>query len=433
VQNPFLNYAPDKNFLIGETFDIARNRPDVALARDIANLKSDSLKEVIFEEEGEIIRSVTTQNPETYFNKSLKEVGGLTAFTEYYVITKTSAIGLGTNSAIGILQSTSAKLCADARENPTQLAEGTIVRIQYSSNSAREAKITSVIGTRAPITSEDTNSIIFKKTATRSVRKAFNESVCAKSAEIKAKPDAINGRAPTNIDYKKAPVISFYSAINCSEAGANFNPSPDNSSEIKMSNYFTLADLTVSGDLAKTFGIKNTPDEEEIKNLKILATKILDPLVETYKTKYRSVLREGIPFSINSAFRNRAINALAGAVNDVSTSRSDIEAAMLNAEKMAMKQNRPHVLGLAVDITFPVVGEEMLNLFEEISRSKLPFGQLILESTGPGSVWFHIGLPVGSDTRRRVNMWGPWTAPYANFDRTKVRWDETSNNPKLIS
>jgi hypothetical protein len=277
MANPFINYSRTRNGLENETFDISRQRPDVAIAKQIANLNSYASKEIVIEEEGQVASAILTQNPDTLYNKRLKEVGEEATFYEYYVITARSAVGFSGGQAISLLQASSGKLCYDARENKSPIQEGSTVRVQYSTDSSKDGKIVSVLGNRPVVTDEtDKSPKEYKKWA----RKAYNELICEKAAQIKATPDAINGRIPARADFKKAPLVSFYSSINCDQAGTNWNPSPDNAQEIKIGKYLTLADLTTSGDIAKTFGIKNAPDEAAIANLKKLVTDILDPLIE---------------------------------------------------------------------------------------------------------------------------------------------------------
>jgi hypothetical protein len=432
MANSFLNYSPQNR----QIWDTERSRfnPALAAAKDLADLKSYSTREIVIEEEGIVKIVNVTQSPETDYNKGRKKLGDEVTFTEYYVVTARSPVGYG-NQAIDYLQGTSAKLCYDGREMQSPITVNSTVRVQYSSDQSREGKIVAIIGDRPPVTDESgigDGTSTYKKWA----RQSFNDLVCKKSSDVKSKPDAVNGRAPTGVDYKKAPLISFYSAINCSDRGPSFNPSPDGSSEEKMSKYFTLADLTVSGDIAKSFGVKNTPDDPTKANLKKLATEILDPLVDKYKDKY--TVGNGRPFFLNSAFRNLTINALVAAPNAINKDNYTPEAALALAEKIletqatGQKGKGPHVIGQAADISFPVSGDAMLDLFEEISKSSLPFAQIILESTGPGSIWFHIGI---GGVGKRIQMYGPWVKTatgYDYFDRKKVVWDDSTRLVKLI-
>ena len=65
---------------------------------------------------------------------------------------------------------------------------------------------------------------------------------------------------------------------------------------MNLSKSFTLNELTKSQE-ATRLGIDNTPNEEQIQNLKILCEKILQPLRDFY----------GMPVSISSGYRSVAL------------------------------------------------------------------------------------------------------------------------------
>ena len=66
------------------------------------------------------------------------------------------------------------------------------------------------------------------------------------------------------------------------------------------SKYFTLKELTVNKN-----NLPNIPNQEQFNNLQLLVTNVLDPLREMY----------GKPITINSGFRNKKVNDLAGGVD----------------------------------------------------------------------------------------------------------------------
>ena len=72
---------------------------------------------------------------------------------------------------------------------------------------------------------------------------------------------------------------------------------------MKLSNNFILEEFTRSNN-GKRMGIKNEPDEKQIKNLQKLCVYLLQPLREIYDT----------PFYINSGFRCIELNRLIGGV-----------------------------------------------------------------------------------------------------------------------
>ena len=65
---------------------------------------------------------------------------------------------------------------------------------------------------------------------------------------------------------------------------------------MELSKNFTLNELIKSQE-ATRLGIDNTPNEEQIKNLKILCEKILQPLRDYY----------GMPLSISSGYRSAVL------------------------------------------------------------------------------------------------------------------------------
>lgn len=126
--------------------------------------------------------------------------------------------------------------------------------------------------------------------------------------------------------------------------------------------YFTIQELTASST-ARARGIDNTPNAQVEANLTKLIDAVLDPVRRIW----------GRPITVNSGFRCPALNA---AVRGVANSQ--------------------HLTGEAADIT---TGSREGNreLFEKISRSGVPFDQLIDES---GYSWIHISY--SGRNRRQV-------------------------------
>ncbi|WP_418989172.1 D-Ala-D-Ala carboxypeptidase family metallohydrolase [Alistipes sp.] len=126
--------------------------------------------------------------------------------------------------------------------------------------------------------------------------------------------------------------------------------------------YFTIQELTASST-ARTRGIDNTPNAQVQAKLTKLIDAVLDPVRRIW----------GRPITVNSGYRCPALNvAVRGAANS------------------------QHLTGEAADITTGT-REGNRELFEKISRSGVPFDQLIDES---GYSWIHISY--SGRNRRQV-------------------------------
>ena len=133
---------------------------------------------------------------------------------------------------------------------------------------------------------------------------------------------------------------------------------------MKLSDHFSLWELTKSQTATRN-GIDNTPDEESIKNLKEVCTKILEPVRMHY----------GRPFTPSSGYRCIDLNQLLG-----SSDRSQ------------------HIIGQAVD--FEVPGIPNIDVARLIIN-ELTYDQLILEfykEGEPHSGWVHCSY-VGTRNR----------------------------------
>jgi len=125
---------------------------------------------------------------------------------------------------------------------------------------------------------------------------------------------------------------------------------------MKLSENFSLRELCFS-PTALRFGIKNTPNEEQLNNLKNLVTFVLQPL----RTYFNS------PVIVTSGFRSEKLNALVGG-----------------------KPTSQHQKGQAADI-------EVLNVPNgqvwRYIKDNLPYDQVILEhvkKNDPYSGWVHV-------------------------------------------
>lgn len=119
-------------------------------------------------------------------------------------------------------------------------------------------------------------------------------------------------------------------------------------------------DELIASSTAKRLGLDNTPTEAEKERLRKLATDILQPIRDAWKS----------PIVVSSGFRSEAVNKAVGGV-----------------------ANSQHRLGEAADIK--VGGKErnkkLFNLiYKLISQGKIKVGQLIDEYNYQ---WIHISLP----------------------------------------
>ena len=124
---------------------------------------------------------------------------------------------------------------------------------------------------------------------------------------------------------------------------------------MELSKNFTLNELTKSQE-ATRLGIDNIPNEEHIKNLKILCEKILQPIRDFY----------GMPVSISSGYRSVAL-----------------------CEAIGSSSKSQHTKGQAAD--FEVFGITNKQLADFVVQN-LDYDQCILEfwnPNEPNSGWVH--------------------------------------------
>jgi len=124
---------------------------------------------------------------------------------------------------------------------------------------------------------------------------------------------------------------------------------------MNLSKSFTLNELTKSQEAVR-LGIDNTPNEEQIQNLKILCEKILQPLRDFY----------GMPVSVSSGYRSVAL-----------------------CEAIGSSSKSQHTKGEAAD--FEIFGVPNKEVSEFIVKN-LEYDQCILEfwnENEPNSGWVH--------------------------------------------
>ena len=136
---------------------------------------------------------------------------------------------------------------------------------------------------------------------------------------------------------------------------------------MQLSPHFKLVEFTRSAT-AQARHIDNTPNEEQIKNLKFLCDNVLEPLREQFG-----------PIIIGSGFRCLALNTAVGGV-----------------------KNSQHKSGEACEIHLPSI-EVGKKYFEFLK--KLPiFDQLIWERNNPRSnhYWIHVSIKRSGKNRKQV-------------------------------
>jgi len=133
---------------------------------------------------------------------------------------------------------------------------------------------------------------------------------------------------------------------------------------MRLSENFTLEEFTRS-QIASRHGIDNTPNEEQIENLKTLAKGL-----ELVRIKL-----DNNPINISSGFRCQDLNTHLGS-----------------------KRTSRHTLGLAADFTCDRY-DNVNGVFTVLADSSIEFDQLILEH----DAWIHISFPKeGEQPRRQI-------------------------------
>ena len=141
----------------------------------------------------------------------------------------------------------------------------------------------------------------------------------------------------------------------------------------KLSEHFTLGELTKSGSHPEVY---NIPSHEAIANLTNL-TKWLEVLRKRYNAKY-GVGEE--PIRINSGYRSPQLNKRIGGV-----------------------PTSNHLTGCAVDIR--VNGMEQLIRYAAIlldyaDESKQEFDELLIERNRYGAIWLHFAVRPANNRRK---------------------------------
>ena len=137
---------------------------------------------------------------------------------------------------------------------------------------------------------------------------------------------------------------------------------------MKLSKHFSLKEMTKSGTAAR-LGLDNTPNEEQIENLKALCENILEPLRDYYESR---------PIMVSSGFRSEKLSDAIG-----SSSRS------------------AHCQCMAVDFEIP--GFDNKQVAAHI-KNNFDFDQLISEYYEEGvadSGWIHVAYKRDGSNRKQ--------------------------------
>ena len=130
---------------------------------------------------------------------------------------------------------------------------------------------------------------------------------------------------------------------------------------MNLTPHFTLDELT-SSETAERNGWDNTPNDQELENLKRLAD-----MLEQVK-----VVLGGKPIMINSAFRSKKVNDAVGS-----------------------KDTSQHRIGCAADIRVPGMTPD--EVVRKVIASGIAYDQIIREFDR----WTHISVPSSMDTTPR--------------------------------
>lgn len=139
---------------------------------------------------------------------------------------------------------------------------------------------------------------------------------------------------------------------------------------MQLSKHLSLAEVTRS-ETAKRNGISNMPTDEHIKNFKLLAEKIFEPIREHF----------GVPIHISSGYRSKALNtAIKGSLSS------------------------QHCSGEAIDIDMDGSTNAVTNkMVFDFIKNNLSFDQLIFEfGTKDAPDWVHVSYESTGKQRKQV-------------------------------
>jgi zinc D-Ala-D-Ala carboxypeptidase len=137
---------------------------------------------------------------------------------------------------------------------------------------------------------------------------------------------------------------------------------------MKLSEHLELSEV-IRSESAKRRGISNMPTEEHIKNLKLIAENVFEPIRANFRQ----------PIRISSGYRSQSLNAAIGGAT-----RSQ------------------HSSGEALDIDMDGTALSNKEIFNFI-KEKLSFDQLIWEfGTDNNPDWVHVSYNANGNQRKQV-------------------------------
>lgn len=138
---------------------------------------------------------------------------------------------------------------------------------------------------------------------------------------------------------------------------------------MKLSKNLTLREVTKS-NTANRLGINNKPEEFDIKNLKIIAEEVFQPLRDHF----------GIPLFVSSGFRSKELNRVIGG-----------------------SKYSQHMTGEALDIDADVYGRVTNRELFRFIKDNLIFDQLIWEFGDDDTPdWVHVSHKANGHNRKQV-------------------------------
>lgn len=138
---------------------------------------------------------------------------------------------------------------------------------------------------------------------------------------------------------------------------------------MKLSKNLTLAEV-VRSESAKRRGIDNTPTDEHLENLKVIAKKIFQPIRDHFKK----------PIHISSGYRSEKLNSVLKGASSTSQ----------------------HMTGEAIDIDMDGTSISNADVFKFV-KENLDFDTLIWEfGTDENPDWVHISYRAHRNQRGRI-------------------------------
>jgi zinc D-Ala-D-Ala carboxypeptidase len=138
---------------------------------------------------------------------------------------------------------------------------------------------------------------------------------------------------------------------------------------MKLSKNLKLSEA-VKSITAERLGIDNTPNDQEINNLKSIAENIFQPIRDHF----------GVPIGISSGFRCKKLNAAIGG-----------------------SKTSQHMSGSALDIDADMYGKITNKQVFDYIRENLDFDQLIWEfGNDENPSWVHVSYQHNDENRKRV-------------------------------